>query len=244
MNKQILKVNDKIVVPYHMQANAAKRITASLPQNVQLNNTARLEEVLAYYYLQKAGVIFDKNSDVIIGDSKNAPDIVSGNYGVEVTTRGYIKTCPEYGTVWNFIPCNYDSIKNPNSPHLLEQALLKKQAHISYYGNRKNNLFITSVVPSSKQQLLEAQSTLAHIQKHHKNHYEHLICNLDKGLFVVDNKSIERLDIPKEFKEELNLSGYQEICNYVKNRQMQNNIAEDYHRGAVAALDNSVFMTR
>lgn len=218
MGKQVLKRSEKIVVPVCMQEEAPRRFIGDLPKNVHLNRTSRLEEVLAYYYMQKAGIVFDHNEQVTIGDCKNAPDIVSGNIGVEVATRGYKESCPEYGTVWNFTPTKYSHVNNPTSDYLLEETLLRKQAGIHKYGNRKKSLFITSIIPSHKQQLKEAQSTLAYLQRMERNHYENLICKLDKGLFLVDEKNIERFDVPEH---EYDLSGYQEICDYILTKQLQ-----------------------
>ena len=216
MKKQILKQKEKIVIPAHMQKEAVKRLISNLPENVHVRGTGRLEEVFAYCLMKQAGVIFKSKDEVMIGDLKNLPDITSGDTGVEVATRGYGNTCGEYGRVFKFVVDKHSITTTPDSPFLLEETLVRKQAEIGKYKSAVNHLYIGSVLPFFEEQLEETQKTLAYFQDNYEKHYKSVVCKLEDGLFVINKNSIEKILVKEP---QLDTSGYLEICEYVANKK-------------------------
>lgn len=216
MGKQVLKRKDKIVVPAEMRQEALIRLKKSLPENVKLTTNARLEELLAYGYMQQAGVIFDKNETrtVTIGDGTKRPDIVCDELGVEVTARGYSNECVDYGRIDNYIANGLDHKampRDPKSPNFFVVPLMRKQNNYYNYGDTNNSLYIESTYPSNYHQLSEAQKALVRIQNQQESCFDNLICKVQDELYLINKHGIDKTTVQKP---DWDFSGYQEMCDY------------------------------
>lgn len=202
------------------QQLARSRYEYSLPSNVNLQDTARIEEGLVISYLTQIGYL-DSNKEVLLGDlGGSRPDIYmpSTNKRIEVATRGYPYTNQYYGRVNNFHIDSFNINRNKHDKNYFSLALGNKNRKLrnNMYGKDPVDLVIVSNNSGVKSQLNHMREHYNMNIKNKNRTFDNLFLYLKggkmpAGLYHI-NDNLKRYEVEQC---PLDVTGYEMICDYL-----------------------------